>query len=716
MSLNIKTSTGLLEIGGSVTKEKVISALGYSPANEEVETTVDNHINDSDIHIASDERTLWNKNVENLNSHKSDTTIHVTSAEKQAWNNKSDFSGAYADLIDAPSITETESGNMVIADESGNIIMQVDADGLETTTVTAKSAVINGVNVTTKLDEHKESIDDVSESLSVHTSDSVAHITSDERILWNNKSDFSGDYNDLKNAPDIVEDNSGEVVYADESGNVILKIGEAGLETTQVIAGTVVVNGTNIGSALSAHTGNSDIHITADERVAWNAKADTTYVDNKVASLVNSAPEALNTLDELSAALGDDANFATTVTNSIASKANQTALDSHTSNKSNPHNVTKAQVGLGNVDNTSDANKPVSTAQQAALDNLKSELSESIVSEAEQWTVADNSGNIIAKVDSNGLETTTVTAKNVVVNGTDIETTLAGKSDVGHAHTVANITDLTATATELNYMDGAKSNVQTQLDTLTSAVSGKAASSHTHDDRYYTETEVDTKIAAVNTSIAAVNTSITNITNGTTVVKKSEHAVTADSADSATQLSAAKTISLTGDASGSVAFDGTKDVSIAVTVADDSHTHDNRYYTETEIDTKLSGKSDTGHTHTIANITNLQSSLDSKASKAYVDELFGGLSGGTDATAVQVALDTHISNKSNPHGVTLSQLGVSASATELNYVDGVTSNIQTQLNAKAASSDLGSYYTKTQIDNMSFITVEDIDTICGTTT
>jgi hypothetical protein len=43
-------------------------------------------------------------------------------------------------------------------------------------------------------------------------------------------------------------------------------------------------------------------------------------------------------------------------------------IDSHIANTSNPHNVTKAQIGLGNVDNTSDADKPVSTAQQAALD------------------------------------------------------------------------------------------------------------------------------------------------------------------------------------------------------------------------------------------------------------------------------------------------------------------------------------------------------------
>lgn len=43
-------------------------------------------------------------------------------------------------------------------------------------------------------------------------------------------------------------------------------------------------------------------------------------------------------------------------------------IDSHSANTSNPHSVTKSQVGLGNVDNTSDANKPVSTATQTELD------------------------------------------------------------------------------------------------------------------------------------------------------------------------------------------------------------------------------------------------------------------------------------------------------------------------------------------------------------
>jgi hypothetical protein len=46
----------------------------------------------------------------------------------------------------------------------------------------------------------------------------------------------------------------------------------------------------------------------------------------------------------------------------------QSSVDAHILDKENPHDVTKAQVGLGNVDNTSDADKPVSTDTQAALD------------------------------------------------------------------------------------------------------------------------------------------------------------------------------------------------------------------------------------------------------------------------------------------------------------------------------------------------------------
>lgn len=61
------------------------------------------------------------------------------------------------------------------------------------------------------------------------------------------------------------------------------------------------------------------------------------------------------------------------------------AVDDHISDRDNPHNVTKSQIGLGNVDDTSDIDKPISTATQNALDTKADaqELSElsKIVSE-----------------------------------------------------------------------------------------------------------------------------------------------------------------------------------------------------------------------------------------------------------------------------------------------------------------------------------------------
>ena len=95
-------------------------------------------------------------------------------------------------------------------------------------------------------------------------------------------------------------------------------------------------------ATLASHTGNSTIHITSTERTNWNAKANPDDI-----------PSDLSELSDTSELL--------------AAKADSSALTSHTGSTANPHGVTKAQVGLGNVDNTSDANKPVSTAQQTAL-------------------------------------------------------------------------------------------------------------------------------------------------------------------------------------------------------------------------------------------------------------------------------------------------------------------------------------------------------------
>lgn len=59
----------------------------------------------------------------------------------------------------------------------------------------------------------------------------------------------------------------------------------------------------------------------------------------------------------------------TDLDSALGDKADASALTTHENDTGNPHTVTAEQVGLGNVDNTADADKPVSTAQQAALDD-----------------------------------------------------------------------------------------------------------------------------------------------------------------------------------------------------------------------------------------------------------------------------------------------------------------------------------------------------------
>jgi hypothetical protein len=62
------------------------------------------------------------------------------------------------------------------------------------------------------------------------------------------------------------------------------------------------------------------------------------------------------------------------------------------------------------------------------------------------------------------------------------------------------------------------------------------------------------------------------------------YGVRVDSSRYADRWKTARTLSLSGDASGSVSWDGSANATLSVTVADDSHNHDGRYYTESEAD------------------------------------------------------------------------------------------------------------------------------------
>ena len=141
--------------------------------------------------------------------------------------------------------------------------------------------------------------------------------------------------------------------------------------------------------------------------------ATTQYVRTEVANLVSSAPGALDTLDELAAALGDDASFASTVTTSIGLKA---PLESPAFTGT-VTGITKTMIGLGNVVNETKATaftSPTFTGTATIPTILLASGGFSITQESTKLLFKYN-GATIASMDSTG---NIVSAANITAYGT----------------------------------------------------------------------------------------------------------------------------------------------------------------------------------------------------------------------------------------------------------------------------------------------------------
>lgn len=248
-------------------------------------------------------------------------------------------------------------------------------------------------------------------------------------------------------------------------------------------------------------------------------------------------------------------------------------------------------------------------------------------------------------------------------------------------------------------------------------VSNKADKTHTHDDRYYTENEIDSKVSTINASI-------TDIVNGTTTVAKATKATSADSATTAASATKAtqdgnnnviastyeKKTDATAKLGEAKSYTDSKTANLASTTVVDNKISTHNTSTSahsdirvliTDLTTKLNNFLDVDDTTTdqlseiITLINNNKGTLESlTTSKVNVSDIVDNLTTASTSKVLSANqgvviknLINTLQNELDSHTHIVSDItDLTVTATELNYMDGVTANVQTQLNNKASSS------------------------------
>ena len=137
------------------------------------------------------------------------------------------------------------------------------------------------------------------------------------------------------------------------------------------------------------------------------------YTDTEIAGLINGAPTTLDTLGEIATAMSENQSVVEALNSAVGTKANVSDLTTHTGNTSNPHSVTKAQVGLGNVGNF----KAVSTvAGQGLTEDEKANARTNIGVGTSSFSGDYNDLSNKPVVDTALSSTSTNTVQNKVVN------------------------------------------------------------------------------------------------------------------------------------------------------------------------------------------------------------------------------------------------------------------------------------------------------------
>lgn len=242
--------------------------------------------NETDERIVSATSAVNNE----LTAHTSNNNIHVTAQDKNNWNNKSNFSGSYNDLTDKPTIPTVPTSNTAFTNDAGYITSN-DLDGYATEQWVldknyASSSSLSGKQDTLISTVNIKTVNNQSllgsGNITIEGGGSIS-IDSDLDSGSTNAVANSAITNAINAKVDASTYNTYTAETATEISNKLSTSAfnsYSGAVDTSLNSKASQSDLSALTDVVSAHTANTNIHVTAQDKTNWDAKADSSALNN----------------------------------------------------------------------------------------------------------------------------------------------------------------------------------------------------------------------------------------------------------------------------------------------------------------------------------------------------------------------------------------------------------------------------------------------------
>lgn len=219
--------------------------------SSEDSATVTEHINNTDIHVTTDDKTNWNNKISSINGSTDNDQYFIKS------------------------ITVNEQVFTASVDNAGNINLGTLSSGGSEGGLSSLTLTINGTEKTTSVGVISFTLDEIGAAPASHVSDTDVHVTTADKERWdNNTGGFDGNYTSL--ATDTLPTINGVTVTGALTLEALsiqeAKTGYSLVADTEISRLAGVTNYDH--TAVDEHMDDKTIHVTEAEKSAWDSKSD----------------------------------------------------------------------------------------------------------------------------------------------------------------------------------------------------------------------------------------------------------------------------------------------------------------------------------------------------------------------------------------------------------------------------------------------------------